>query len=201
MTFDFEASATDLVQDILQKTVNIYNSLYLPKPIETEQQHDHNNKTTTTIAEQHATAISTAPISTLPFQDLHKQQHLLDKHQSTQKLDPIDCVLYFIKRRMSPHSKLHEYLGSRNEKTKATIQLRTRQEGPPRRYIKFDPDKEKEELAYLYKKQQEQEKASIGGGGGGDGVGEDDYLNSEWADTDALKRHFQGVQPIVSRWK
>ena len=210
MTFDFEASATDFVQDILQKIVNIYNSLSLLQLIEQsddkhtpEQQHDHSKTTaTTTITEQHAADLSTAALSALPLQDLHKQQHLLDKHQATKKLDSKDCVLYFSKRRMNPNSQLHKYLGSRNEKTKAIIQLQTRQEGPPRRYIKFDPDKEKEELAYLYKKQQEQQQASIGGGDGGDeDEDEDDYLNSEWADTDALKKHFQGVQPIVSRWK
>ena len=94
---------------------------------------------------------------------------------------------------MDTNSQLHEYLGSKNEKTKATVQLQTRREGPPRRYIKFDPEKEKEELAYLFKKQQEQEQAS--------GHDDDESLNSEWADPGALRRHMQGIQPIVSRWK
>jgi hypothetical protein len=205
LTFDFEASATDFVQDILQNIVNIYNSLSLLPLIEqsddeyTPEQCDHSKTTaTTTITEQHGRDLSTPALSALPLQHLHKQQHLLDKHQATNKLKSKDCVLYFSKRIMNPNSQLHEYLGSRNEKTKVAIWLQTRQEGPPRRYIKFDPDKEKEELAYLYKKQQEQQQASIGDVGGED---EDEYLNSEWADTDALKKHFQGVQPIVSRWK
>lgn len=85
---------------------------------------------------------------------------------------------------------LQDYVG-KNEKTKIICKLQKRGGGPPAREPVVNEEERKAMMSYYFKKQEEYKKLEK--------ESDDSYLNSEWADSGALKRQFQGLTDI--KWK
>lgn len=86
--------------------------------------------------------------------------------------------------------KLGDYLGQ-NEKTKVVVKLAKKGSGAPGREAVFTEEQKKKMMMQAYQRQQEVEKLMQDD--------DDSYMNSQWADRDALKRCFQGIKSINFR--
>lgn len=88
------------------------------------------------------------------------------------------------------NQKLGDFIG-KNEKTKVVVKLQRRGGGAPAREPLMTEEEQKALMMYAYRKQEEHKKLA---------EDEDDsYMNSDWADKQQLKRHFQGLRNI--NWK
>ena len=111
----------------------------------------------------------------------------------SQVIDPTQAVLWFASKELQSGKKLSDYLG-RHEKTKVVVKLTTRSAGQPAREPLLSQEdqtrlmmanhRRKEELEALDRVAREED---------------DSYLNSAWADPNALKRKMHGVNSVS--WK
>jgi len=79
----------------------------------------------------------------------------------------------------------------KNEKTKVVIKIQRRGKGAPVREPAVDEQTRKAMMAYWHKKQEVHKKLEQDD--------EDSYLNSEWANPNALKRSLQGTGGVSFR--
>ena len=77
------------------------------------------------------------------------------------------------------------YNVGKNEKTKIVAKLQKKGGGAPQREAPISPEEHKAMMAYYHKKQEEMKALATNS--------EDDYTNSAWANSKALKNHFSGV--------
>ena len=92
--------------------------------------------------------------------------------------------LWWAGKQMLPGNKLSVHVG-RNEKTKVVAKLTKKGAGAPQRENPITPEEHKAMLAYYHKRQEEMKHLEQND--------EDDYTNSAWANSRALKNHFSGV--------
>ena len=91
---------------------------------------------------------------------------------------------------MNPDKILSDHVG-KNEKTKAVVKLSTKKAGQPTSESWLSPETQKKLAMRNYKRMEELKRLE---------KDEDDsYLNSQWADSNSLKRQFQGINNIS--WK
>jgi hypothetical protein len=76
----------------------------------------------------------------------------------------------------------------KNEKTKVIAKLQKKGSGPPGREPVVNEEERKAMMAHYFKRQEELKRLGE--------TDEDDYLNSEWADTKQMKRGLQGLGNI-----
>jgi len=77
------------------------------------------------------------------------------------------------------------------KKTKLIVKIQKKGNSAPARERVVSDEEQKQMMAYYYRKQQELKKLE---------ENEDNsYMDSEWADQNALKRSFQGLNDI--KWK
>ncbi len=76
----------------------------------------------------------------------------------------------------------------KNEKTKVVAKLQKKGSGPPGREPIVNEEERKAMMAHYFKRQEELKRLGE--------ADEDDYLNSEWADTKQMKRSLQGLGNI-----
>ena len=88
---------------------------------------------------------------------------------------------------MQLSKKLGDFTG-KNEKTKVIAKIQKKCRGAPAREPVVSEEEQKKMMAYYYKKQEEWKKVSV--------ADDDSYLDSNWADNQALKRQFQGLNKI-----
>lgn len=85
---------------------------------------------------------------------------------------------------------LGDFIG-KNEKTKVVVKLQRKGHGAPAREPVMTEEEQKALMMFAYRRQQEHKKLE---------EDEDDHcLNSEWADSQQLKRAFQGIKDL--KWK
>lgn len=92
--------------------------------------------------------------------------------------------LWWAGKQMLPQNKLSVHVG-RNEKTKIVAKLQKKGGGAPQREAPISPEEHKAMMAYYHKRQEEMKALEANE--------EDDYTNSAWANSKALKNHFSGV--------
>lgn len=124
----------------------------------------------------------------LPAYDPSRQEledkEELDGHTEFQDvMEAKESALWFAGKEMQLVKPVSEFAGN-NEKTKITIKLQPKSLGAPVREPRIDEATQKSMMSFYYKKQEEQKKLQ-----------EDDddaYLDSEWANTKALKSALVG---------
>eukprot|EP01084_Bolivina_argentea_P258884 436620_1 len=116
-------------------------------------------------------------ISNIPLQ-------IADINYSKEIKDINTAQLWFTSKKLLRTDKLNKYIGN-NEKTKIIVKITKQKANMPLREAPVDEETKKKMMAYWYKKQ-EQEKE----------LKEDDdtsYLENQWADTNALKKAYVGI--------
>lgn len=98
-----------------------------------------------------------------------------------------DGSLWWAGKELIPSKKLQDFIG-KNEKTKIVVKLQKRGQGAPAREKVVSEDEQKQMMAYYYKKQEDMKKLEK--------ADEDSYMDSAWADPNALKRNFHGLGNI-----
>jgi len=105
-------------------------------------------------------------------------------------LDPAEATLWFANKELKREEALSAYLG-KNEKSKAVVKLSTRRVGRPAAESGLDEAARRQLMADNYKRMEDLKRLEKDN--------DDSYLNSSWADGQALKRKFQGLNKIS--WK
>ncbi|XP_070568803.1 cilia- and flagella-associated protein 298-like isoform X2 [Ptychodera flava] len=120
----------------------------------------------------------------LEFED---NEDLTGTQASKEVIEASEVALWFSGKEMVRGKKLSDYLG-RNEKTKIVAKIQKRGQGAPGREPVFSEEERKQMMAHAYRKQEEWKKLNADD--------EDAYMDSGWADPQALKRQFHGMQNI-----
>ncbi|CAB4011004.1 UPF0769 C21orf59 homolog [Paramuricea clavata] len=123
-------------------------------------------------------------------QEFEDTEDLSGTQASLQVLDNKTGQLWWAGKELLRAKKLEDYIG-KNEKTKIVAKLQKKGQGVPSREPVFTEEDKKHMMSYAYKKQEEMKKLET----------DDDvsYMNSSWADTQSLKRQFQGVRDV--KWR
>lgn len=98
-----------------------------------------------------------------------------------------EAELWWAGKQLMRGKTLADYIG-KNEKTKIVAKLQKKGGGAPVREPVVDEKTQKEMMAYAFKKQQEMKKLEE--------AEDDSYMNSSWADPNALKNRLQGTGSI-----
>lgn len=107
-----------------------------------------------------------------------------DTFFSNQLLSPESTSLWVAGRECQRGNLVSDRLG-KNEKTKVIGKLARREDGPPGREPIVSEDERKAMMAHYFRRQEELKHLSE--------ADDDDYLNSEWADTRQMKKGLQGL--------
>ncbi|XP_057318648.1 cilia- and flagella-associated protein 298 isoform X3 [Microplitis mediator] len=122
--------------------------------------------------------------------EFENTEDLTGTQASLEVMDVQMTQLWFSGKEMIRGKKLKDYLGA-NEKTKIVVKLQKRGSGKPAREPLMNDDQRREFMMHAYRRQEEIKKLEQDD--------DDEYLNSSWADSGSLKRHFQGLNNIS--WK
>ncbi|XP_012215160.1 cilia- and flagella-associated protein 298 isoform X2 [Linepithema humile] len=134
------------------------------------------------------------PMGLPPHDVIRKEFENTEDLSGTQaSLEVIDiqlAQLWFSGKELLPGKKMKDFLGS-NEKTKVIVKLQKRGSGKPAREPLMSEDERKQLMLDAYRRQEQLKKLEQDD--------DDEYLNSPWADSSSLKRHFQGLNNISWR--
>ncbi|XP_073473226.1 cilia- and flagella-associated protein 298 [Aquarana catesbeiana] len=101
-----------------------------------------------------------------------------------------DAQLWWAGKELLRNKKLADYVG-KNEKTKIIVKIQKRGQGAPAREPAISEEEQKNMMMYYHRRQEALKKLE-----------EDEdisYMNADWADSNSLKRQFQGVKNI--KWR
>ncbi|KAM4701377.1 cilia- and flagella-associated protein 298-A isoform 2-T2 [Discoglossus pictus] len=101
-----------------------------------------------------------------------------------------EAQLWWAGKELQRKQKLSHFVG-KNEKTKIIVKIQKRGQGAPAREPVVGEDEQKKMMMYYHRRQEELKK-----------LDEDEdisCMNSDWADSNSLKRQFQGVKDI--KWR
>ncbi|XP_034034204.1 cilia- and flagella-associated protein 298 [Thalassophryne amazonica] len=98
-----------------------------------------------------------------------------------------ECQLWWAAKELQRGKKLQDYIGN-NEKTKLVVKIQKKGQGAPGREPLITEEQHKQMMMHYYRRQEELKKLEE--------ADDDSYLDSEWSDRQALKRHFQGLTNI-----
>jgi hypothetical protein len=98
-----------------------------------------------------------------------------------------NASLWWAGKEITRGRKLGDFIG-KNEKTKVVCKLQKKGQGAPAREPVVSEREQKEMMAYYYRKQEELKKLEQDS--------TDTYLDADWADSQQLKRQFQGLNNI-----
>jgi len=124
--------------------------------------------------------------------ELENCEDLTGTQESKQVLDPLKTSLWFATKEMKRDKKLKDFLGN-NEKTKVVVKLATSGGGPPVREPLFTEDQKKQMMMAEHRRREEVKRLLEDE--------EDQYLNSDWANSKQLSRGLQGLSDISWRPK
>jgi len=96
-------------------------------------------------------------------------------------------ALWWAGKELQRGKKLSDFVG-RNEKTKITAKLQRKGVGAPSREPVFNEEEKKKLMANAYKRQEEIKKLNE--------ESSESYMDSDWADTSALKRSLMGISEV-----
>ncbi|XP_048765916.2 cilia- and flagella-associated protein 298-like [Ostrea edulis] len=119
--------------------------------------------------------------------ELENNEDLTGTQASNEVLDEGNASIWFSGKEMIRGKQLKDFIG-KNEKTKIVAKIQKRGLGAPGREPVVTEDEQKKMMAFYYKKQEEFTKLEA--------ESEDAYLDSQWADSNQLKRQFHGMNNI-----
>lgn len=122
--------------------------------------------------------------------EFENNEDLTGTQASLDVIDPAMAVLWFSGKEMQRGEKLSHYLG-KNEKTKVIIKISKVGQGPPAREPVIGEEERKQMMLHQFRRQEELKRLEEDD--------DDKYLNSSWADSNSLKKSFQGLSNIS--WK
>lgn len=112
----------------------------------------------------------------------------LEGTQASKDVIPLGTgALWWAGKELQRGKKLSDFFG-RNEKTKITAKLQRKGLGAPSREPVFNEEEKKKLMANAYKRQEEIKKLNE--------ESSESYMDSDWADTSALKRSLMGISDI-----
>jgi len=112
----------------------------------------------------------------------------LEGTQASKDVIPKDSgSLWWAGKELQRGKKLSDFVG-RNEKTKITAKLQRKGGGAPAREPVFNEEEKKKLMANAYKRQEEIKKLNE--------ESSESYMDSDWADTSALKRSLMGISEV-----
>jgi len=120
-------------------------------------------------------------------QEIENTEDLSGMQASKDVLELGSCSLWWAGKEFILGKKLADFIG-KNEKTKIVAKIQKKGSGAPAREPVVGEDEQKAMMAFHYKKQEEMKKLQENS--------EDAYMDSNWADTNSLKRQFQGLNNI-----
>ncbi|XP_020651920.3 cilia- and flagella-associated protein 298 [Pogona vitticeps] len=98
-----------------------------------------------------------------------------------------EAQLWWAAKELKRTNQLSDYVG-KNEKTKIIVKIQKKGQGAPAREPIINSEEHKQMILFYHKRQEELKKLEEND--------DDSFLDSEWADSHALKRHFHGVKDI-----
>uniref|UniRef100_A0A8C5SJ99 Cilia and flagella associated protein 298 n=1 Tax=Laticauda laticaudata TaxID=8630 RepID=A0A8C5SJ99_LATLA len=101
-----------------------------------------------------------------------------------------EAQLWWAAKELKRTNQLSDYVG-KNEKTKIIIKIQKKGQGAPAREPVISSEEHKQMILFYHRRQEELKKLEEND--------DDSFLDSEWADSHALKRHFHGVKDI--KWR
>lgn len=132
------------------------------------------------------------PMSLPPYDPIRQEFDNVEDLSGTQAaLEVIElenASLWWAGKEFSKGKKLSDFIG-KNEKTKVICKLQKKGHGAPAREAIVNENEQKAMMAYYYRKQEELKAM-------GEAESDDAYLNCDWADSQNLKRQFQGLGSI-----
>ena len=123
--------------------------------------------------------------------ELENRENLAGTQASKDVIESTQAVIWFSTKELQRDKKLEDYLG-KNEKSKVIIKLCTRSQGQPTREPVFSEEEQKRLMLANHKRREEMLALEKD-------VSDDSYLNSQWADQNALKSRMQGINNV--NWK
>ncbi|XP_019384371.1 PREDICTED: UPF0769 protein C21orf59 homolog [Crocodylus porosus] len=120
----------------------------------------------------------------MEFED---KEDLSGTHAGLEVIAETEAQLWWAAKELKRTNKLSDYVG-KNEKTKIIVKIQKKGQGAPAREPLISNEEQKQMMLYYHKKQEELKKLEEDD--------DDSFLNAEWADSHALKRHFHGVKDI-----
>lgn len=121
---------------------------------------------------------------------LNGTEDLTGRQESKIVISEEEAELWWAGKQLMRGKKLADYVG-KNEKTTIIAKLQKKGGGAPVREPVVDDATQKQMMAYAYKKQEEMKKLEE--------ADDDSFMNSSWADPNALKRKLQGTGNIGFR--
>eukprot|EP00079_Xenopus_tropicalis_P033129 XP_017946900.1 PREDICTED: UPF0769 protein C21orf59 homolog isoform X2 [Xenopus tropicalis] len=122
--------------------------------------------------------------------EFENNEDLSGTHAGQLVIEEPESQLWWAGKELQRKQKLSDYVG-KNEKTKIIVKIQKRGQGAPGREPVVSEEEQKKLMMHYYRRQEELKKLE-----------EDEdisYMNAEWADSNSLKRQFQGVKDI--KWK
>ncbi|OCT93829.1 hypothetical protein XELAEV_18011500mg [Xenopus laevis] len=122
--------------------------------------------------------------------EFENNEDLSGTHAGQLVIEEPESQLWWAGKELQRKQKLSDYVG-KNEKTRIIVKIQKRGQGAPAREPVITQEEQKKLMMHYYRRQEEFKKLE-----------EDEdisYLNAEWADSNSLKRQFQGVKDI--KWK
>lgn len=107
-------------------------------------------------------------------------------------IDPTEATIWFANKEMKRENKLSAHVG-KNEKTKVIVKLSTKRRGQPASETGLSPETQKKLMAENYKRMEELKRLEK------EAAEDDSCLDSDWADSQNLKRKMQGLNNISWR--
>ncbi|EDV24615.1 UPF0769 protein C21orf59 [Trichoplax sp. H2] len=122
--------------------------------------------------------------------EFENKEDLSGQQAALKILENDTAQLWWAGKEMQKNKKLGDYIG-KNEKTKIIAKLQKRGLGAPAREPVFSEEEQKKMMAFAYRRQEQMKKL--------DEASQNDYLNSQWSDPNALKRNFHNLNDVSWR--
>ncbi|XP_066475182.1 cilia- and flagella-associated protein 298 isoform X2 [Tiliqua scincoides] len=123
----------------------------------------------------------------MEFED---KEDLSGTHASLEVIEEPEAQLWWAAKELKKTSQLSDYVG-KNEKTKIIVKIQKKGQGAPAREPVISNEDQKQLMLFYHRRQEELKKLEEND--------DDSFLDSEWADSHALKRQFHGVKDI--KWR
>uniref|UniRef100_A0A8D0ECC8 Cilia and flagella associated protein 298 n=1 Tax=Salvator merianae TaxID=96440 RepID=A0A8D0ECC8_SALMN len=123
----------------------------------------------------------------MEFED---KEDLSGTHAALEIIEEPEAQLWWAGKELKRTEQLSNYVG-KNEKTKIIVKIQKKGQGAPAREPIISGEEHKQMILFYHRRQEELKKLEEND--------DDSFLDSEWADSHALKRHFHGVKDI--KWR
>ncbi|XP_058042460.1 cilia- and flagella-associated protein 298 [Ahaetulla prasina] len=122
--------------------------------------------------------------------EFENKEDLSGTQAALEVIEEPEAQLWWAAKELKRTNQLSDYVG-KNEKTKIIIKIQKKGQGAPAREPIISSEEHKQMILFYHRRQEELKKLEEDD--------DDSCLDSEWADTHALKRHFHGVKDI--KWR